>query len=80
MLPLCPICSGQPGLLAQHDPQMEGKGYDDCVDELARYAEAQCPTKEDKRYCDVHWIPRIAVEADDDQVGWRSPRGKRALA
>ena len=80
MLPLCSVLSRQPGLFAQHDPQMEGNSYDNCVDEEARHAEAQRPTKKDERYCGVHGISRVAVEADDDQVGWRSPRGKRALA
>ena len=80
MLPLYPVRSRQPRLFAQHNPQMEGNSYDDCVDKLARHTEAQCPAKKDKRYCDVHGIPRVAVEADVNQVGWRRPRGKRALA
>jgi len=80
MLPMCSMRSRQPGLLAQHDPHVEGNSYYDCVDELARRTEAQRPTKKNKRYCDIHGISRVAVEANDDQVGWRSPRGKRALA
>jgi hypothetical protein len=80
LTPLLPVPLCKPWLLTEDNPQVKRDHHDDGIDIEPRQRERHSPAQQNERDCHVHWIARVAIQADDNELLRWGPRGQSAFA